>query len=242
MIDVANITVRYNGALALSDVSLRIDAGDHFAVLGRNGAGKTTLLRALAGVLAPSAGSVTIAGVDVKPPPSSVARRGLRYVPESWNVFGDMTVRDNLQAAVTRTPRRARRARVAWALETFPILQPLVSRRADRLSGGERQSLAVAAGLMTAPRVLLLDEPSLGLSPKMARSLMQSISLAAADTEMAVVLAEQNAILAASLCRKGCWLETGRIAAVGSMDDITGALRREAEVFDGQSRDETEQG
>ena len=109
MIDVANITVRYNGALALSAVSLRIDAGDHFAVLGRNGAGKTTLLRALAGVLAPSAGSVTIAGVDVKPPPSSVARRGLRYVPESWNVFGDMTVRDNLQAAVTRTPRRARR-------------------------------------------------------------------------------------------------------------------------------------
>ena len=164
MIDVANITVRYGGALALSEVSLRIEAGDRFAVLGRNGAGKTTLLRTLAGVLATSSGRVTIAGVDVRPPPSAIARRGLRYVPESLNVFGDMTVRDNLLAAVTRKPARLRRDRVAWALDTFPILQPLVSRRADRLSGGERQSLAVAAAMMTEPSILLLDEPSLGLS------------------------------------------------------------------------------
>jgi|ERR1700722_18184908 branched-chain amino acid transport system ATP-binding protein len=237
MIDVAGITVRYSGALALSEVSLQVARGDRFAVLGRNGAGKTTLLRTMAGILSASSGRLTIAGVDVRPPPSAVARRGLRYVPESLNVFGDMTVRDNLLAAVTRTPARSRRERVTWALETFPILQPLVSRRADRLSGGERQSLAVAAALMTEPSVLLLDEPSLGLSPKMARSLMESIA-SAAGTEMTVVLAEQNAILAASLCPKGCWLETGRVAAAGSMGEITGALRKEAEMFDGRSTNE----
>lgn len=235
MIDVSDVTVRYGGALALRGVSLQIEAGDRFAVLGRNGAGKTTLLRTLAGILAASAGQVTVAGVDVRPPPSAVARRGLRYVPESLNVFGDMSVRDNLLAAVTRVPARSRRGRVAWALDTFPILQPLVSRRADRLSGGERQSLAVAAALMTEPTVLLLDEPTLGLSPKMARALMDSIARASAGSEMTVVLAEQNAILAASLCPKGCWLETGRLAAAGSMGDITSALRREAEMFDGRS-------
>ena len=238
MIDVANITVRYGGALALSEVSLRIEAGDRFAVLGRNGAGKTTLLRTLAGVLATSSGRVTIAGVDVRPPPSAIARRGLRYVPESLNVFGDMTVRDNLLAAVTRKPARLRRDRVAWALDTFPILQPLVSRRADRLSGGERQSLAVAAAMMTEPSILLLDEPSLGLSPKTARALVESIGQASDGTEMTVILAEQNAILAASLCPKGCWLETGRVAAAGSIGDITTALRREAEMFDGRSKNE----
>ena len=178
MIDIDDITVRYSGALALRDVSLQIKAGDRFAVLGRNGAGKTTLLRTMAGVLAASSGRLAIEGADVRPPPSAVARRGLRYVPESGNVFGDMTVRDNLLAAVSRIPAGLRRDRVSWALGTFPILQPLVTRRADRLSGGERQSLAVATAMMTRPRVLLLDEPSLGLSPKMAGSLMTSIAAA----------------------------------------------------------------
>jgi branched-chain amino acid transport system ATP-binding protein len=238
MIDIDSITVRYGGALALREVSLRIEDGDRFAVLGRNGAGKTTLLRTLAGVLAASSGRLAVDGADVRPPPNVAARRGLRYVPESGNVFGDMTVRENLLASVSRIPARLRRERVAWALGTFPILQPLTARRADRLSGGERQSLAVAAAMMAQPRVLLLDEPSLGLSPKMARSLMESIATACAGSAMTVVLAEQNAVLAASLCPRGCWLETGQVAATGSMGDITKALRAEAEMFDGRSTHE----
>lgn len=229
---VDGVTVRYSGALALSNVSLEVFAGDRLAVLGRNGAGKTTLLRTFAGVLAPAAGRVTLWESEVHPPPSVVARRGVRYVPESGNVFGDMTVKDNLEAALSRTHRKERRERIEWALSVFPILQPLLFRKAVNLSGGERQSLAVAAALVTKPRILLLDEPSLGLSPKLSTALMSSIAEAARASDLTVLLAEQNVTLASSLCNKGCWLEMGRIVAAGSIDEITARLRADVGVLE----------
>lgn len=227
MLEVEEITVRYNGALAVSGVSLKVERGQAFALLGRNGAVKTTILRSIAGVLILNSGSIRMDGHRIRPPSSRVARAGVRFVPESDNVFGDMTVIENLEASVVRVDRRRRRQRVDWALETFPLLQPLRTRRADRLSGGERQSLAVACALASAPKLLLLDEPSLGLSPKMATSLMTSIAAVCKEFSMTAILAEQNILLAGLLCKTGCWLETGTVSVVGDLQSIAESVKAE---------------
>jgi branched-chain amino acid transport system ATP-binding protein len=140
-------------------------------------------------------------------------------------VFPDLSVRANIEAALVAVTRSNRRGRFGWVLDNFPILAPLLDRRADRLSGGERQSLAVAAALVTRPELLLLDEPSLGLSPKMSTQIIATLKQVAAEWDMTVILAEQNLALAAQLCDVGLWLETGSVQFRGTLAQLGEHLR-----------------
>lgn len=207
----SHLTVRYDGAVALDDVSVDLPAGSVTAVLGRNGAGKTTLLRALCGTVGLSAGVVSWRSRPLRRRPGPFGRDGLGFVPESGNVFADLTVAENLRSALPWERRAAVDARVAAVLAVLPLLEPLLARRAGVLSGGQRQALAIARVLVAAPAVILADEPSLGLAPTIAGTLLTSLVDTARRQGTTVVLAEQNARLAGRLADRIVHLESGRV-------------------------------
>jgi ABC-type branched-subunit amino acid transport system ATPase component len=216
------LSVYYGRATALLDVSLRAPAGRATAILGHNGAGKTSLLRAIGGLVTPAKGTVCW---DREPIPASAFRAAngwLRLVPESGNVFADLSVEDNLQAGMLGLARAERDQRIDWILAEFPVLGPLRRRRAGQLSGGQRQSLAVARAVIARPRLLLLDEPTLGLSPKAASSLLATIGRLTNDLSITVLLAEQNVGLAFEVCDQGWWLDTGRVVSQVGPGDAAG--------------------
>jgi ABC-type branched-subunit amino acid transport system ATPase component len=227
VLDVQDLRVGYAGGVeALRGVSLRVREGGITAVLGNNGAGKSTLLRALSGTLAAQRGTVTggsiafrgrgLVGAD----PADIARSGLVQVPEGRRIFGDLTVEENLRAgglAARDKPARARaRARVD---ELFPILRERRTQRAGLLSGGEQQMLAIGRALMASPRVLLLDEPSLGLAPRVVERLRDVIAEINADG-VTVVLVEQNAAMALALADDAVVLEVGQVALAGPAAEL----------------------
>lgn len=212
-LNATGLYVYYGRAMALADVSLTAPAGRATAVLGYNGAGKTSLLRAIGGLLAPAKGTVCW---DHDPIPGQAFRAAggwLRLVPESGNVFAELTVEDNLRAGVLGLGRAERDERVEWILTEFPVLRPLLRRRGAQLSGGQRQSLAVARAVIARPRLLLLDEPTLGLSPKAGAGLLATIGRLTGELAMTVLLAEQNVSLAMEVCDTGWWLDAGRIVS-----------------------------
>jgi ABC-type branched-subunit amino acid transport system ATPase component len=216
------LSVYYGRAIALLDASMRAPAGRATAVLGHNGAGKTSLLRAIGGLVTPAKGTVYW---DTDPIPASAFRAAngwLRLVPESGNVFADLSVEDNLRAGTLGLNRAERDQRIGWILAEFPVLAPLRRQRAGQLSGGQRQSLAVARAVIARPRLLLLDEPTLGLSPKAASGLLATIGRLTNDLNMTVVLAEQNVGLALEVCDKGWWLDAGRIVSQVEPGDAAG--------------------
>lgn len=224
LLEVRDLAVRFGGAVALDGVRLAVSEGEVTAVLGRNGAGKTTLLRCLAGAVRPSAGSVELAGRPVGGGPARTARRGVRLVTETGNVFTDLTVTENLWSGAYWLRAGAFRARLAELVAAFPILDRLLTRRGGELSGGERQFVAVTRVLMAGPSVVLLDEPSLGLSPKLAGELLASVVRRAREDGAAVVVAEQNARLALRFCDRAHLLETGRLVRSGSAAEIGAAV------------------
>ncbi|GAA1734122.1 ABC transporter ATP-binding protein [Isoptericola hypogeus] len=215
-LEVEGLTVGYTGAPVIDGLSLAVRPGEVVALLGANGAGKTTLLRTLSGLVAPRAGRVLLDGDDLAT--ASVedrVRRGLAQVPEGRSVVSELTVEENLQlGALWRHPGRAeRRAAVARGYELF---EPLARRRTSlghQLSGGERQMLALARALVAAPRVLLLDEPSLGLAPRVVAQLMGVLRDAAQRTGLTVLLAEQNVTSALSIADRGVVLSLGEVVA-----------------------------
>lgn len=192
VLEANHVTVSYGGAVALRDVSLRVEPGTVVAVLGRNGAGKTTLLRALAGLAPLSSGTVRWHGRPLPRPGVRFGRGGLRYMPESRNVFGDLTVLENLRSALPWARPSDQDGRIAAVLNALPILDGLLSRPAALLSGGQRQALAIARLLVCTPAVILADEPSLGLAPPTADSLLRSLLDCARREHTTVVIAEQN--------------------------------------------------
>ena len=198
----------------LKGAALRVGPRELVAIVGPNGAGKSTLLKAVAGLLMLKSGSITLDGVAVHALPSRErSRRGIAFVPQENNVFPSMTVRENLEMGgfVDRT-RLA--ARIAAVLERFPMLADKRRQQARTLSGGQRQVLAMAMALMVQPRLLLLDEPSAGLSPKAADALFDSIARIHADGT-AIVMVEQNAYEALGIADTGVVLVDGRTARVG---------------------------
>jgi ABC-type branched-subunit amino acid transport system ATPase component len=216
------LSVYYGRAMALLNVSLRAPAGRATAVLGHNGAGKTSLLRAIGGLVTPAKGTVCW---DREPIPTSAFRAAngwLRLVPESSNVFAELSVEDNLRAGTLGLGRAERDQRIGWILAEFPVLGPLRRQRAGQLSGGQRQSLAVARAVIARPRLLLLDEPTLGLSPKAASSLLATIGRLTNDLDMTVLLAEQNVGLALEVCDNGWWLDAGRVVSQVGPGDAVG--------------------
>jgi branched-chain amino acid transport system ATP-binding protein len=221
---IADLTVGYGAIQVLYGVSLSIPTGTIVTIVGANGAGKTTLLKAVAGVLRPWSGSVALAGEEIGGRPSyRVARRGLALVPEGRGIFGDQTVRENLLLGALARRDGRDRASLAGDLERclalFPALRDRLEGLAGGLSGGQQQMVAVARGLMARPRVLLLDEPSLGLSPIFVRQIFEVIGRLR-DEGITILLGEQMAAQALTLADHAYILERGRITLEGPAAEV----------------------
>ena len=217
-----NISFSYGPVQALDGVSLELNQGELVCLLGANGAGKTTLLSLLSGLTRPKRGQVTYQGQVISGlKPSKVVRAGVVHVPEGRQLFGPLTVKENLElGAFTRKGDPGGVARdLDRVMEMFPILAERSRQLAGTLSGGEQQMVAIARGLMASPKVLLLDEPSLGLAPLVTREIFQIIrELPGRGTSVLVV--EQNALAALSVAQRGYVLTNGRIRASGTSKDI----------------------
>lgn len=221
MLDVRNLRVDYGAAPALWDVSLAIAAGELVCVVGPNGAGKTTLINAIAGLHRASRGTIAMEGRDLTAlPPHRFCDAGVAVVPEGRRLFTRMSVRDNLDIGChRRAARRARDASLAKVCALFPAVREKLDVPAGALSGGQQQMVAIGRALMAQPRLLLLDEPSLGLSPIMVQTMFRAIRDVNA-TGTAVLLVEQNVAMALDLARRAYLLEEGRIVAEGAPDAV----------------------
>jgi branched-chain amino acid transport system ATP-binding protein len=212
---VEDIVAGYGGGPVLDGVSISAPPGTITAVLGANGAGKTTLLRAISGFVRPRRGRVLVGGTDLaRRHPEDIARAGVAHVPEGQGVITELTVEENLRIGALATRDRAgRAAALADAYRRFPVLAERRRRAAATMSGGERQILVIARALMAAPRVLLLDEPSLGLAPRMVAQVMDLIRQLRDDSGLTVLLVEQNARSALGIADTGLVLNLGRVVA-----------------------------
>ena len=221
MLEVEGLEVWYGAAPALWGVSLTLGAGELLAVVGPNGAGKTTLINALCGIERARAGRIVVDGVDVtRLPPHRFCAAGIAVVPEGRRLFTAMTVRENLELGSHLPRARAERAEsLAAALELFPALGEKLASPAGELSGGQQQMVAIARALMARPRLLLLDEPSLGLSPLIVADMFDAVRRINAQG-VSVLLVEQNVEVALSLSDRAYVLEEGRIVAEGESDDL----------------------
>ncbi len=224
MLRVKNLDVAYGQRLALRHVSLHVDPGEIVSLIGANGAGKTSLLRTVAGLVRARAGEVTFAGQAIgRLPPERVVMLGCSLVPEGRQVFATLPVRENLLLGATVQYRRGKAAEVEADLQRayrlFPRLEQRAEQLAGTLSGGEQQMLAMARALMARPRLVMLDEPSMGLAPLVVKDLFQAIRTIR-DEGATVLLVEQNARGALRLSDRGYVLETGRIVLTGSAQEL----------------------
>lgn len=217
LLEVADIAYAYAGAQAVRNVSLTVGQGEIVALLGANGAGKTTSVKMIAGVLRPRGGSIALNGVQLAGAPShAVVRHGITLVPEGRLVFPQMTVLENLQlGAHIQSDRGTVQTLLDRAFTSFPRLQERRRQLAGSMSGGEQQMLAIARGLMSSPRLIILDEPSLGLMPSMTQDLFRLIATINADG-VGVLLVEQNLHQALRIAHRGYVLEKGEVALSGS--------------------------
>jgi branched-chain amino acid transport system ATP-binding protein len=215
VLEVEDLTASYGPVRAVDSVSLSVDDGGITAVLGANGAGKSSLLRAISGLLRPQRGRVRFAGRDVTGlPPEQLVRLGLAHVPEGGGAIAELTVDENLRlGGLFRRDRRDLAAAAAEVLELFPRLAERLHQPASSLSGGERQMLSIGRALMGRPRMLLLDEPSLGLAPLVTAQIMERIARLRERTRLSVLLVEQNAGSALSIADRGVVLGVGRVVA-----------------------------
>ena len=219
LLELKNVEARYGQVAALHGVSLRVGEGEVVAVLGGNGAGKTTTLRAISGVVS-SSGEIRFAGERIsRPSPERVARLGIAHVPEGRGIFGDLTVRENLRlGAYLRRDGFAED--YASIRGHFPWLDERGDQQAGTLSGGEQQMLALARALIARPRLLLLDEPSLGLAPMVTRDIFRIVGELNEKEGLAVLVVEQNAKLALRSSSRAYVLEVGRVALEGPSAEL----------------------
>jgi len=224
LLEVTGVCAGYGRTDVLRDVSLHVDAGEVVSLIGSNGAGKSTLLKAVVGLVTPSAGQVVFDGHAVTGcRPEKLVSRGIALVPEGRLLFGPLSVADNLALGTyaTRGPtrREAVSAQLARVHELFPVLAERADQSAETLSGGEQQMLAVGRALMSGPRLLLLDEPSLGLAPKVIGEIFSAIERLRADG-VTILLVEQDAKLALKHSDRGYVMRTGRIELQGSAAEL----------------------
>jgi len=220
LLEVDGLHAGYGDALVLHGVSLRAEAGQLVSVVGPNGAGKSTLLKAIYGLVPPRAGSVRVAGEEIAGVrPDRLTRRGLNLVPQIDNVFPSLTVSENLKVGALGAPRADRRDALERVHGLFPLLRERPRQRAGTLSGGQRKLLALARALVTAPRLLLLDEPSAGLAPQAAEEVFAKLGEINA-VGIGIVIVEQNARRALALADTGYVLDMGRNAFTGPGVDL----------------------
>jgi len=227
MLEVAHLEAGYGTASVLHDVTFTVMRGSFHALIGANGAGKSTLLKALAGLVRARSGRVDVDGRPVAGlSPAAIVARGLALVPEGRRVFGPLSVRENLQmGAFTRLFRRGAAGRtavderLAFVLDTFPRLKERLAQEAGTLSGGEQQMLAIGRALMSSPRLLMLDEPSMGLAPLVVEQVFDTLRELRAQG-LTVLVAEQNAHVALAHADRGAVLESGRIVLEDAADRL----------------------
>lgn len=222
MLEIRDVALNYGGVRALDGVSLDVPAQQITTVVGSNGAGKSSLMKAIAGLERPSAGSILLDGDSLLGlPPSAIVARGLALVPEGRELFPRMSVLENLLVGATLVgSAAARRRSMDRVLALFPVLARKLGAMAGSMSGGEQQMLAFGRALMAEPRVLLLDEPSIGLAPIIEEQLMASIRDVSQDLGMAVLLVEQNAMLALESSQQAYVLELGRVVRQGPSAEL----------------------
>ncbi|MBI4966260.1 MAG: ABC transporter ATP-binding protein [Desulfomonile tiedjei] len=220
MLHVENLQVAYGKVQALWGVSLGIEAGQIVALVGANGAGKTSLLKTISGLLRPVGGSITFEGTPLEQAtPTQIVHHGLIHVPEGRKLFPEMTVLENLLLGAYCTPVNQRGERLEQVFAVFPVLKSRKSQMAATLSGGEQQMVAIGRGLMSAPKLLMLDEPSLGLSPLLVEDMFRVVE-EVNQLGVTVLLVEQNTQHALSIAHKGFVMESGRIALSGSGEEL----------------------
>jgi ABC-type branched-subunit amino acid transport system ATPase component len=220
ILDVENLTVSYGAITAVQGASLRVAAGEVVALIGANGAGKSTILNTLSGLIRPDSGTALFDGLDLTTAkPSEIVRRGLVQVPEGREILARQTVLENLELATWGRRNGSVTKEIEAVIKRFPILGERRALRAGTLSGGEQQMLAIARGILARPRLLLLDEPSLGLAPQMVDEVFSAIEEIHKEGTT-ILLVEQNALRALEIADRGYVLETGQIRLSGSGDDL----------------------
>jgi branched-chain amino acid transport system ATP-binding protein len=228
MLEVKNLSVNYGVITALREISLQIRQGDIVTLIGTNGAGKTTTLRAISGLLKAKSGQIFYEGAEITNlPPHQIVQRGLCQVPEGRMVFTNLTVLENLNmGAYLQTDRTVIEREREYVFGTFPRLKERMRQVAGTLSGGEQQMLAIGRALMSKPRFLMLDEPSLGIAPLLVKTIFEKIIEINRQHGITILLVEQNANLALEISQYGYVLETGQIC----LQDQSAALRENPQV------------
>jgi branched-chain amino acid transport system ATP-binding protein len=222
MLEVRDLRAGYGGVPILHGLSLDVAAGEIVAVLGANGVGKSTLNRTLSGLIPATAGSIRFEGESLAGrKPSEIVARGLIHVPEGRKIFPNMSVRDNLVLGSYRRAKENRSRNLERVFALFPRLRERMGQMAGTLSGGEQQMLAIGRGLMAEPRLIILDEPSLGLSPLLVEELFALIARIAGEG-LAVMLVEQNVVQSLELASRGYVLENGSVVLSGPASDLAG--------------------
>jgi branched-chain amino acid transport system ATP-binding protein len=222
MLEVKNLQVYYRLSPALRGVSLKVEEGELVVVIGANGAGKSTLIRTISGLHRPRRGSITFMGNTIsRHPPHKIVDLGVVQVPEGRGVFPDMTTLENLEmGAYLCRDKKVIKQRLEKAYSIFPLLKDRKNQLAGTLSGGEQQMLAVGRGLMAGPKLLLLDEPSQGLSPLLVEHLAETIKTLHKEHAMTILLVEQNAHMALNIADRGYVLQIGQVVLEGKASDL----------------------
>ncbi|HDH53605.1 MAG TPA: ABC transporter ATP-binding protein [Nitrospirae bacterium] len=215
-LQVKNVSVRYNGVRALKGVSLRLDSGEIVALMGPNGAGKSTILKAIFGLAPIDSGEVLWHGKQVIPVTYRIAKLGIAFIPQGRRVFRHLNVKENLEmGGFLIDDKNVLHSRIEDAMDVFPVLRMKRKSKSGSLSGGEQQMLAIARGLVTGPKVLLLDEPSLGLAPKIVKEVFQKIREINAKRKTTVMVVEHNIKSVLDIADRAYVLDKGKIVAHG---------------------------
>ncbi len=228
MLEVKNLTVNYGAICALRGISLEVKQGEIVTLIGANGAGKTTTLRAISGMVKPASGEIIYQGENISGRPAhKIVKMGLSHVPEGRMVFANLTVWENLvMGAWLQKDKAGQRKDMDYVYSVFPRLKERREQVAGTLSGGEQQMLAIGRALMSRPKFLMLDEPSLGIAPLLVKTIFEKIVEINREQGLTILLVEQNANLALEISRYGCVLETGEII----LRDKSSALRENPRV------------
>jgi branched-chain amino acid transport system ATP-binding protein len=227
MLEISHVDVYYGDLQALWDVSLTIGDGEIVTLVGSNGAGKSTILKTISGLLKPKTGSISFEGIRLdKLPAHRIAELGISMVPEGRRLFPQMSVLENLEmGASIRVARKVRHNTIGWIYELFPVLRQRAKQEASTLSGGEQQMLAIGRALMSQPRLLMIDEMSLGLSPLLVQEISRVIKDINKSREITIFLVEQDVNIALSMADRGYIVENGRIQSQGTARALLGSER-----------------
>jgi branched-chain amino acid transport system ATP-binding protein len=221
MLKIDSVSFSYGDVQVLHNVNLEIEKDTITTLLGTNGAGKTTLMRIISGLFKPSAGSITFNGTDITSlAPHQICSLGLLHVPEGRKLFPRMTVKENLELGALRTSREERVKLLRHVYEIFPLLEKRQNQKAETLSGGEQQQVAIGRSLMGRPKLLLLDEPTLGLSPVLTTAVLETVSRLNREDGLTILLVSQEVVGALDIAGFGYVLENGRVVIQGTSSEL----------------------